>query len=213
MDDILQAKKKAALGALPYIEHEEIIGLGTGSTVECLLDILTGTSWAEKKYYVVSSVRTQQALLKRGMYNILMPNDVSSIRVYVDGADWIDGRGIAIKGYGGALFREKLLARMAQTRVAMVAPSKMVEAVCSTTQPIPIETIESARSYVSRVLVQWGARVVYREGMKTDQGNPILDIYDWQWTDPIAAEIALKKIIGVVESGLFAQDFFHYILS
>jgi ribose 5-phosphate isomerase A len=212
MDNSTDAKKQSALQALPYVESADIIGMGTGSTVECLLDLLAQMPWAQKKHYVVSSVRTQNALIARG-FNTMLPNEVQQVPVYIDGADWIDNRGIAIKGYGGAMFREKLIARMALRRVAIVTPAKIVPAVSAHTQPIPLEVIEASRSYVARYLIKQGARVVYREGMRTDQGNPILDLYDWHWEDPIAAERALKEIIGVVESGLFAQDYFHHVLS
>lgn len=203
------AKKNAAKKAIPMLVDHAVIGMGTGSTVECLLDELCETSWALSKEYVVSSERTYQAMLKRFFKNIRRISEVGFVDVYVDGADWIDRRGIAIKGYGGALTQEKLIAAMAPIRIAIVDASKVVPAVSGLCEPLPLEVLPMGRSYVARKLIKMGCRCVYREGTVTDQGNEILDIYDYLWDDPLGTERELKAITGVVESGLFARDFFH----
>lgn len=213
MYDILQAKKQAALNALPTLEHASLIGMGTGSTIECLLDALSETPWGKTKRYITTSQRTENYLFHKGFSHILSIHDVDAVDVYIDGADWIDASGIAIKGYGGALFREKLVASMAHKRIALVDTSKIVHAICHQQQPLPIEVIDIARSLIARTLVAQGARVVYREGFLTDQGNPILDVYNWSWDDPLKTEYYLKSLLGVVESGLFAKHVFHTIIT
>lgn len=207
----VEAKIQAANMSLAYLKDADVIGMGTGSTVECLLDLLAGCAWATDKVYVVSSKRTLDAM--KGRFDkIDHVSQHGHIDVYVDGADWIDKQGIAIKGYGAALTQEKLLATMARLRVAIVDSGKVVPAVSGMSQPLPVEVLPVARSYVARVLVAKGIRVVYRENVVTDQGNVILDLYDYPWEDPLSTECELKLITGVVESGLFARDAFHTVL-
>ena len=205
------AKMNAAKQAMPLLEHAEIIGMGTGSTVECLLELIKDQPWGLQKTYVASSDRTYLAMLHHGFLHVHRASEHSYLDLYIDGADWIDPQGIAIKGYGGALTQEKLLASMASKRIAIVDGSKMVPAVSGLSQPLPIEVLPIARSYVARLLVAKGWRVVYREGIVTDQGNVILDLYDYHWESPLVTERELKWLTGVVESGLFARDAFHTV--
>lgn len=208
----MHAKMKAAEQALALLIEVQVIGMGTGSTVECLIELLAQKPWAKTKQYVVSSERTYLAMESRGFLQLERASAVGFVDLYVDGADWIDRAGIAIKGYGGALTQEKLLASMARKRIAIVDISKVVPAVSGLSQPLPIEVLPIARSYVARQLVGQGIRVEYREGVKTDQGNDILDLYNYAWEDPLETERALKLLTGVVESGLFARDAFHVVL-
>ena len=210
---MLEAKKKAAYNAVSLLEHAPLIGIGTGSTIECLIDILQEKPWGLNKTYVSSSQRSTEYLKRKGFKTILTAHETTYVDIYIDGADWIDPQGLAIKGYGAALFQEKLLASMAEHRIAVVDTSKQIHALCNMHQPLPIEVVDIARSFVARKLTTHGARIVYREGVLTDQGHPILDIYDWAWENPIRTEQYLKSLLGVVESGLFAQLPFHQIIT
>ena len=205
-------KITAAKKALSYLETANTIGIGTGSTVECLLDLLNDSIW-HTKTYCVSSTRTYHAMIKRGFKNIIHSNDIIALDVYIDGADWIDSQGVAIKGYGGALTQEKLLAAMSILRIAIVEKRKLVPTISGLIAPLPIEVLTIAGSYVTHRLYKMGARAIYRAGVITDQGFPILDIYDLPWSDSLEMEHALQIIPGVIECGLFANESFHVVLS
>lgn len=197
-------KQKAAQAAIEYIQkhYEEpfVLGVGTGSTTLCFIELLPSI-----KHLILgtvpSSSSTEQALKKLG-FPIFDPNG-QDILVYVDGADEVNGLFQCIKGGGAALMREKILATQAKTFICIADESKKVRALGRF--PVPIEVHPMARSYVARKLVLLGANPVYREQIITDNGNVILDTYDLNLTKPIETENRIKQITGVVETGIFAQ--------
>lgn len=205
----IKHKYEACRKALIYFDDAEWIGMGTGSTVECLLSLLIETPLRNRKY-VVSSKRTEDAMRALGFPHLYHPNQVQALDVYIDGADWIDAQGMAIKGYGGALFQEKWLAQMSQQRIAIAETRKWVSSLCEAEGPLPLEVIPSAQSYVARRVLKLGFEARYREGALSDQGNVFLDLHG-RIIDPMATERELKSILGVVESGLFALQPFQKI--
>lgn len=202
-------KMNAAAQALPHVKHAQTIGIGTGSTVECLIQLLAEEPWAHDRDYVVSSQRSARALRAHGFERIHAPDAYDALELYIDGADWIDPQGIAIKGYGGALTQEKLLASMSVHRVAIVDEHKIVTQL-NLCQPIPIEILTVGRAYVHKVLSAHG-RLVYRKEL-SDQDQSLADLYDLVWHDPEKTERWLNSISGVIECGLFALHPFHDVL-
>ena len=199
-----ELKQIAAQAAIDYIKqhYEEpfILGVGTGSTTLCFIDLLPSIKDLILGA-VPSSSGTEQALKKIGL-PIFNPNG-QEILVYVDGTDEINGLFQCIKGGGAALMREKILATQSQKVICIADESKKVRALGSF--PVPIEVHPLARSYVARQLVLLGASPVYRENVITDNGNVILDTYDLNLNTPIAVEHKIKLITGVVETGIFAE--------
>jgi ribose 5-phosphate isomerase A len=193
-------KRLAARAAMRYVEGCRIVGVGTGSTVAHFIDAL-----AERKSQidgaVSSSEQSTRLLAERGIA-VLDLNDVEAIPVYVDGADECDSGKHLIKGGGGALTREKIIAAVAKKFVCIIDAGKRVETLGRF--PLPIEVIPMARSYVSREIVRRRGRPAWREGFVTDNGNSIIDVHGWQMTDPAAMERDLDQIAGVVTVGLFA---------
>ena len=196
-----EEKRLAARTAMRYVEGHRIVGVGTGSTVADFIDAL-----AEKKHAidgaVSSSEQSTRRLVERGI-RVLDLNDVDAIPVYVDGADECDGGKRLIKGGGGALTREKIIAAVATKFVCIIDPAKRVDVLGRF--PLPVEVIPMARSYVAREIVRRGGKPVWRENLVTDNGNAILDVHGWQIADPVAMERDLNQIAGVVTVGLFAQ--------
>jgi len=196
-----EEKRLAARTALRYIDGARIIGVGTGSTVKHFIDAL-----AEHKGSidgtVSSSEQSTRQLVSLGI-PVLDLNDADAIPVYVDGADECDPGRHLIKGGGGALTREKIIAAVATKFVCIIDGGKRVDVLGKF--PLPIEVIPMARAYVAREIVRRGGRPVPREGFVTDNGNAILDVHGWQITDPVAMERDLNQIAGVVTVGLFAQ--------
>lgn len=198
-------KKAVGQAAVDYIKgrlaKDSIVGVGTGSTANCFIDAL-----AEIKHMfdgaVASSEATAERLKSHGIavYDL---NAVQGMDVYVDGADEFDGGLNLIKGGGGALTREKIVAAGAKEFVCIVDSTKKVEVMGAF--PLPVEVIPMARSQVARELVKLDAMPVWRENFVTDNGNAILDVYDLEITDPKALEAYLNNIVGVVTNGLFAQ--------
>lgn len=196
-----QAKKMAAQAALEYIKPGMIVGVGTGSTVNYFIDAL-----ATMKHDIdgaVSSSDASTAQLKAHGIAVYDLNGVPELSVYVDGADEINRHKQMIKGGGGALTREKIVAAVAQTFICIADESKLVTALGDF--PLPIEVIPMARSYVARQIVRLGGDPVLREGFTTDNGNIILDIYNLNIDKPIELEQTLNQITGVVTNGLFAD--------
>lgn len=194
-------KQQAATAALAHVVEDTVIGIGTGSTVNHFI-----AAMAARKLRIrgaISSSEGSTARLKEHGYDVLDLNETGSIDVYVDGADEADAHLRLIKGGGGALTREKVVAAAAQRFVCIVDDSKLVDVLGRF--PLPIEVIPMARSYVARELVRLGGRPVYREGCVTDNGNRILDVHGLSITDPVAMETALNQIAGVVTVGLFAR--------
>lgn len=199
-DPKLAQKQAAAKAALSHIEDGMILGVGTGSTVNCLIELLPQVNL---KGAVSSSKATEDKLRMLGI-EIYDLNSVGELDLYIDGADEIDGFGNMIKGGGGALTREKIVAAASKSFVCMVDDSKIVQKLGKF--PVAIEVLPQARSYVARELVKLGGEPVYREGFVTDYGNIILDTYNLAINDPKALEEQLNNIVGVVCNGIFAHQ-------
>lgn len=201
MSDQHAQKQAAARAALKYIEDDMILGVGTGSTVNCLIELLPQFKLAGA---VASSQVTEDKLRAIGV-EIIDLNFAGTLDVYIDGADEVNAHLQLIKGGGGALTREKIVAAASKKFICMVDASKEVE-ILGREFPVPIEVLPQARSYVARQLAQLGGEPVYREGFVTDYGNVILDTYDLDVSNPIALEKELNNIVGVVCNGIFAAD-------
>lgn len=198
VDPKLLQKQAVAKAALQYIDDGMILGVGTGSTVNCLIELLPTV---KLKGAVVSSQVTQDKLSALGI-EIFDLNVVGSLDLYIDGADEIDGFGNMIKGGGGALTREKIVAAASKSFVCMVDDTKTVQKLGKF--PIAVEVLPQARSYVARELVKLGGEPVYRSGFVTDYGNVILDTYELDVQNPKELEWQLNNIVGVVCHGIFA---------
>lgn len=197
-------KQNAAKMAVEYIkkhvEFDSIIGVGTGSTANYFIDYL-----AEIKGRIKGAIASSKASAERlKLHNIQVIdlNSVDTFPVYVDGADEIDAHMHMIKGGGGALTREKIVAAVAKKFICIADESKKVDVLGNF--PLPIEVIPMARSFVGRELVKLGGAPVYREGFVTDNGNIILDVWNLKILDPVKMEQTLNNITGVVTNGLFA---------
>ncbi|BAL23323.1 ribose-5-phosphate isomerase RpiA [Azoarcus sp. KH32C] len=196
-----ELKKAAALAALDYIEDGTIVGVGTGSTVNHFIDGLAGI-----KDRIAGAVSSSEASSRRlASYGIpvIDLNDVTDLSVYVDGADEIDDGFAMIKGGGGALTREKIVAAVADRFICICDASKLVG--CLGAFPLPVEVIPMARAYVERELRHLGGKPVLREGFTTDNGNVILDVHGLRIPEPKALETEIDHITGVVTNGLFAR--------
>jgi ribose 5-phosphate isomerase A len=195
------AKRAAAAAALEHLVPGEVLGVGTGSTVNFFIEAL-----ARRKADVPGAVSSSQASTAR-LQAIGIPvldlNDTGTLSLYVDGADEATRHLQLVKGGGGALTREKIVAAASRTFVCIVDASKLVPVLGKF--PLPVEVIPMARSYVARELVRLGGRPVLREGFTTDNGNPILDVHGLDITDPVALEAAIGALAGVVCVGLFAR--------
>lgn len=199
MNDAL--KQKAAQAALAYVEDDMVIGVGTGSTVNFFIEEL-GKIKHRVDGCVATSIMTEKRLRKLGI-PVLEANSVGELSIYVDGADEVNSRCEMIKGGGGALTREKIVATMAKRFICIVDASKIVTNLG--TFPVAVEVLPMARSYVARELVKLGGDPEYREGFLTDNGNLILDVYNLKIIKPITLEESIQLIPGVVECGLFAK--------
>jgi len=195
-----EMKKAVAEAALEYVEAGTIIGVGTGSTANCFIDALAGIK-NKIDGTVASSVASAERLKSHGI-EVFELNMVDEISVYIDGADESTKYLQLIKGGGGALTREKIVAAASRKFVCIADESKLVDILG--TFPLPIEVIPMARSYVARELVKLGGEPVLREGFTTDNGNVILDIHGLQIMEPAKLEAQLNNIAGVVTNGLFA---------
>ncbi|MCY4427290.1 MAG: ribose-5-phosphate isomerase RpiA [Halieaceae bacterium] len=199
-----QRKQAVAQAALDYVrpglERHSVLGVGTGSTANLFIDLL-GTIKAEVPATVSSSEASAQRLRDHGIpvYDL---NAVDTVQVYVDGADECNRRLELIKGGGAALTREKIVAAVAEEFVCICDDSKLVSELGNF--PLPVEVIPMARSHVSRELVKLGGDPVYREGVVTDNGNVIVDVYHFPIADPRQTELSINTIAGVVSNGLFA---------
>ncbi len=194
------AKKAAAEAALDYIEAGVIVGVGTGSTANFFIDAL-----ARIKHKIDGTVASSDASaerLKRHGIPVLDLNSANEVAVYVDGADEATKYLHLIKGGGGALTREKIVAAASRKFVCIADESKLVDVLGKF--PLPIEVIPMARSYVAREMVKLGGSPVYRQGFKTDNGNVILDVHGLTIMEPSKLEAQLNNIAGVVTNGIFA---------
>ncbi|MEP7705032.1 ribose-5-phosphate isomerase RpiA [Paraglaciecola sp. 25GB23A] len=195
-----QKKQAVAEAALKFVENDAIVGVGTGSTVNYFIDAL-GTMAIKIRGAVSSSEASSKKLQALGI-EVFDLNSVGSFDIYVDGADEVTEHKHMIKGGGAALTREKIVAAVANKFICIVDDSKQVGVLG--TFPLPIEVIPMARSYVARELVKLGGDPVYRQGVITDNGNVILDVYNLKILKPIELEKQINNIVGVVTNGLFA---------
>lgn len=200
-DELKQAVARAALDYIkPKLEDDSVVGIGTGSTANFFIDYLAEIK-GQINATVASSEASAQRLRQHGI-PVLDLNSVDEVTVYVDGADEVNPHLAMIKGGGAALTREKIVAAVAKEFVCIADDSKLVDHLGNF--PLPVEVIPMARSYVAREMVKLGADPVYREGVITDNGNIILDLYGFMIPQPIATEQAINSITGVVTNGLFA---------
>ncbi len=197
----LEMKKIAAQAALQFVKPDMIVGVGSGSTVNCFIEAL-GTLKDQIKGAVAASKNSEELLRQQGI-EVFSTNDISSLDIYVDGADEINPQKMMIKGGGAALTREKIVAALAKNFICIVDSSKQVD-VLGSTFPLPIEVIPMARSQVARKLVVLGGAPEYREGVVTDNGNIILDVHNFEILNPVEMEKELNNIAGVVTNGVFA---------
>ena len=194
-------KKMAAQAALEYVETGTVIGIGTGSTANHFIDGL-----AAIKHKIDGTVASSEASAKRLEAHgipVLDLNSVDELSVYIDGADEANHYLHLIKGGGGALTREKIVAAASRKFVCIADESKLVDILG--TFPLPVEVIPMARSYVARELVKHGGQPVYREGFTTDNGNIILDVHNLEIMEPVKLEEELNNVPGVVTVGIFAR--------
>lgn len=194
-------KQSAAHAALDYIEQDMVIGVGSGSTVNYFIDALK-TIKNKIEGAVASSNQTAEKLKAVGipLYDL---NTVGELPLYIDGADEINSAKQMIKGGGGALTREKIIACASKKFICMADQSKQVDLLGSF--PVAIEVIPMARSFVAREIVKLGGTPAYRQGFVTDNGNVILDVHNLKILDPIMLEKLLNNIPGVVTNGIFAM--------
>jgi len=198
-----EQKAAAAREAIRYVEDDSWIGVGTGSTTDFFIDELAKVK-GRIRGAVASSVRTAERLKKHGIVLEELNNLVErDLPVYVDGADEVTEHGAMIKGGGGALTREKIVAAVARRFVCIGDESKLVPVLGRF--PLPVEVIPVARSYVARQLVLLGGQPAWRMGFTTDNGNLILDVSGLTILDPVALEAKIRALAGVVTVGLFAQ--------
>lgn len=194
-------KKAAAEAALAYVKQGDIVGVGTGSTANFFIDALAGIKHRIDGT-VASSEATTTRLESHGI-QVLDLNAVDGVAVYVDGADESTRHRHLIKGGGGALTREKIVAAVAKKFVCIVDDSKLVDRLG--TFPLPVEVIPLARSYVARMIRSLGGNPEWRKDFVTDNGNVILDVKNLDIIDPPELESELNQISGVVTNGLFAR--------
>lgn len=196
-----EKKRQAALAALEHITDGAQLGVGTGSTVNYFIDALPDVR-SKISTLVASSEATRERLEKHG-FEVSELSETGDLDLYVDGADEANKHFHLIKGGGGALTREKIIAAASRKFVCIIDESKFVGVLGKF--PLPIEVIPMARSYVSRRLVKAGGQPIYREGFITDNGNQIIDVWGLKITNPPEMEDRFGRIAGVVTVGLFAH--------
>ncbi len=199
-DPQLVQKIRVAEAALAWVKEDSILGVGTGSTVNCFIDSLAN-SGKRISAAVSSSEATTRRLQEAGI-EVRELNHAGTLDLYIDGADEFDKHRRLIKGGGGALTREKIIAAASRKFVCIVDESKKVGVLGNF--PLPVEVIPMARSYVARQLVAIGGQPVLREGFVTDNGNQILDVHNMNLLDPAGIEQRINNLAGVVCCGLFA---------
>ena len=196
-----ESKRKAAEAALPYIKDVSILGVGTGSTVNHFIDCLADFNLTNDiKGAVSSSIATTERLKKIGI-PVMELSESGNLDVYVDGADEVNPLKELIKGGGGALTREKIIAGASEKFVCIVDQSKTVKVLGDF--PLPIEVIPMARSYVAREIVKLGGQPIWRENYLTDNGCEIIDVHNMEIAEPLALERLVNNIAGVVTVGIF----------
>lgn len=193
-------KKAAALAAIEYVESGAIVGIGTGSTANFFIDALADIK-GKIDGTVASSVASADRLKSHGI-PVMDLNQAGDLGLYVDGADETTKNLHLIKGGGGALTREKIVAAASEKFVCVADESKLVDRLGAF--PLPVEVIPIAQSYVAREIVKLGGEPVLREGFSTDNGNIILDVKNLDILNPVELETRLNQVAGVVTNGLFA---------
>ena len=199
--DATEKKRRAARAALEFIEPGTILGVGTGSTVNCLIEMLPEVR--DRIDRIVSSSTATTAMLERLGFKVETLNEVGDLDLYVDGADESNKHLQLIKGGGGALTREKVLAGAARRFVCIIDDTKLVGMLGRF--PLPIEVLPMAQEYVARRLIKMRGQPVWRDGFVTDNGNHILDVHDLQISNPLEMEARINRIPGVVTVGIFAD--------
>ncbi len=199
--DASEKKRSAAKASLEFIQPGTSLGVGTGSTVNCLIEMLPTVR--DRIESVVSSSRASTELLEAEGFEVMTLNEAGALDVYIDGADESTKRLHLSKGGGGALTREKVLAGAARRFVCIVDDSKLVGMLGSF--PLPIEVLPMAQEFVLRKLLKLRGQPVWREGFVTDNGNHILDVQNLQISNPVELENRLNQIPGIVTVGLFAH--------
>ena len=194
-------KRKAAEAAVEYIQNGDVVGVGTGSTVNHFIRLLGAIRWRIDGA-VASSEASRKLLTEQGIA-VLDLNATGSLPLYIDGADEADRHLRLIKGGGGALTREKIIAAASRRFVCIADHTKLVDRLG--TSPFPVEVIPMARSLVARTLAAYGGVSELRKNLVTDNGNQILDVRGLNTTDPVSLENELNQITGVVAVGLFAK--------
>ena len=195
-----EMKKRAAEAALAYVEDYPVLGVGTGSTANYFIAALARIK--HRLDGVVSSSEATTQCLKAAGIPVLDLNAAGPLPLYVDGADEINRQLQLVKGGGGALTREKIVAAASESFVCIADQSKLVETLGGF--PLPVEVIPMARSHVGRELHKRGGQPVFRENFITDNGNIILDVYNLQILEPARLEAELNNIVGIVTVGIFA---------
>jgi len=196
-----ELKQMAAAAAIEYLEYDMVLGVGTGSTANCFIDLL-----AEKKHMLEATVASSEATAERlRSHNIPVVelNQTNGLSLYVDGADESDEHLNLIKGGGGALTREKIIAGASEKFICIADQSKLVKVLGAF--PLPVEVIPMAQSHVGRVLAKMGGKPKLRDGFTTDNGNIIIDVVGLDLTDPLGFEHKINNIAGVVTVGLFSE--------
>jgi ribose 5-phosphate isomerase A len=196
-----EMKIAAAAAALEYIESGMIVGIGTGSTANHFIDLLA-TVKGKIDGTVASSLASEERLKSHGI-PVMDLNNAGQLSIYVDGADESDKHLNLIKGGGGALTREKIVAGASNKFICIADESKLVDVMGEF--PLPVEVIPMARSYIAREIVKMGGKPVLRDGFTTDNGNIIIDIHGLEIMEPVKMETHFNQLPGVVTIGLFAQ--------
>ena len=194
-------KQRVAQAAMEFVEDDMVVGVGTGSTVNCFIDELAAIKHRIEGA-VASSVATAERLKQRNV-PLLSLNSVNGLPVYVDGADEATRHLQLIKGGGGALTREKIAAAASDRFICIVDDTKIVDVLGAF--PLPVEVIPMAQSYVAREMLKLGGQPVLRQGFTTDNGNVILDVHNLSIINPVELEQKIDEITGVVTNGLFAK--------
>ncbi|MFI9651094.1 ribose-5-phosphate isomerase RpiA [Guyparkeria halopsychrophila] len=200
MSNTEQGKKLAAAAAIEYVPAGSVVGVGTGSTVNYFIDELAKIK--NRIEGAVSSSETSTQRLKDHGIEVFDLNSVDSVPVYIDGADEANENLQLIKGGGGALTREKIIAQLAKKFICIADETKLVDVLGDF--PLPVEVIPMARSMIARELVKRGGQPVYRDGFVTDNGNQILDVHNLRIMEPAKLEAELNDLPGVVTVGIFA---------
>ena len=196
-----QKKRLVAAAALEFVIDDSIVGVGTGSTANCFIDALAGRRGRIRG--AVASSEASAGRLRAAGIEVFDLNETGELSIYVDGADEATRDRHLVKGGGGALTREKIVAAASARFVCVIDDSKIVARLGRF--PLPVEVIPLARRQVGRALEDIGGRPVWREGFVTDNGNVILDVHGLDILDPVGLEASLNQITGVVTNGLFAR--------